>query len=214
LDRKPAVIEDDFKEGYILAPYFSEALPVFEKQESSMYLFYTNMMQAIDLGKEDRRLTGVEFNRESAERPLVRSAAPAEGPSGVTKTLADAETAYTARDLAAAKQLFLNSLSQTDQRSVQATAYYGLGRIALLEKNLDAAERLFEKSLELGPEPFDKAWDLVYLGRLALAAADQDKAAGYFQSALQLEGATAKARQEASQGLELIRQMKDNGKEL
>ena len=214
LDRKPAVIEDAFKEGYILAPYFSEALPVFEKQESSMYLFYTNMMQAIDLGKEDRRLTGVEFNRESAERPLVRSAAPAEGPSGVTKTLADAETAYTARDLAAAKQLFLNSLSQTDQRSVQATAYYGLGRIALLEKNLDAAERLFEKSLELGPEPFDKAWDLVYLGRLALAAADQDKAAGYFQSALQLEGATAKARQEASQGLELIRQMKDNGKEL
>ena len=36
-----------------------------------MYLYYTEMMQAIDLVKEDQRLTGVEFSNTSAERPAV-----------------------------------------------------------------------------------------------------------------------------------------------
>ena len=66
LDKKPGMIQAALSEGYILAPYFSEALPVYEKQESSMYLYYTEMMQAIDLVKEDRRLTGVEFSKQSA----------------------------------------------------------------------------------------------------------------------------------------------------
>ena len=88
---------------------------------------------------------------------------------------------------------------------MHASAYYGLARIALLEKDLDAAERLFQKSLESEPEAFDKAWVLVYLGRLAVAAGERDKATEYFQSALQLEGATEKARQEAKQGLELTK---------
>ena len=30
------MIQEALKEGYILAPYFAEALPVYEKQESSM----------------------------------------------------------------------------------------------------------------------------------------------------------------------------------
>ena len=207
LDHKPAMIQDALKEGYILAPYFSEALPVFEKQESSMYFYYTEMMQAIDLVKEDRRLTGVEFSKDSALRPAVRM--PAQAPpapvTGAAKTLEEAEQAYSSRELGKAKKLFLKTLEETEKPSMHASAYYGLARIALLEKDLDAAERLFQKSLDSDPQPFDKAWDLVYLGRLSVAAGDRDKAAEYFQSALQLEGATDKARQEAKQGLELTK---------
>jgi len=96
-------------------------------------------------------------------------------------------------------------LEQTDQRSVHASALYGLGRIALLQKDADAAEPLFQKALESDPEAFDKGWILVYLGRLAVGEGDRDKAAKYFQSAIDLEGATDKARQEAKQGLEITR---------
>jgi tetratricopeptide (TPR) repeat protein len=207
LDRKPGMIQEALKEGYILAPYFSEALPVYEKQESSMYLYYTEMMQAIDLVKEDQRLTGVEFSKNSAARPAVKTPAPAPppAPTGAAKTLEEAEQAYSSRELEKSKKLFLKTLEQTEKRSVHASAYYGLARIALLEKDLDAAERLFQKSLESEPEAFDKAWVLVYLGRLSVAAGDRDKAMEYFQSALQLEGATDKARQEAKQGLELTK---------
>jgi tetratricopeptide (TPR) repeat protein len=207
LDHKPGAIQEALQEGYILAPYFAEALPVYEKQESSMYLYYTEMIQAIDLVKEDRRLTGVEFSKNSAARPVVKTQAPAPPPpaTGAAKTLEEAEQAYSSRELAKSKTLFLKTLEQTEKRSVHASAYYGLARIALLEKDLDAAERLFQKSLDSEPEAFDKAWVLVYLGRLSVAAGERDKAMEYFQSALQLEGATDKARQEAKQGLELTK---------
>jgi tetratricopeptide (TPR) repeat protein len=207
LDHRPAEIQEALREGYILAPYFSEALPVYEKQESSMYLYYTEMMQAIDLVKEDRRLTGIEFSKDSAARPAVRmpAAAPPAAPTGAAKTLEEAEQAYGARDLKRSKQLFLKTLQETEKPSVHASAYYGLARIALLEKDLDAAERLFQKALESEPEAFDKGWILVYLGRLSVAAGEIDKATEFFQNALQLEGATDKARQEAKQGLELAK---------
>jgi tetratricopeptide (TPR) repeat protein len=200
LDHKPAVIQDALKEGMILAPYFAEALPVYEKQESSMMLYYKEMIQAIDLVKEDKRLTNVEFAKTASERPAVPAAA-APAPTGAAKTLQDAEAAYSARELEKAKTLFLQILQQTDNKPLHASAYNGLGRTALLEKDLDAAERLFQKSLDSDPEPFDKAWDHVYLGRLSLAAGEKEAAAKHFQTALELEGATEKAKQEAQQGL-------------
>jgi tetratricopeptide (TPR) repeat protein len=206
IDHKPAMVQQAFAEGYILAPYFAEALPVYEKQESSMFLYYKEMVQAIDVVKEDRRLTGVEFSKTSTERPVVKTApAPAPEPVGAAKTLAEAEATYSSRELAKSKALFLKVLEQTEKRSVHASAYYGLARIALIEKDLDSAERLFQKSLESEPEAFDKAWDLVYLGRLAIGQGDRDRAIQYFESVLKLEGATEKARTDARQGLELTK---------
>ena len=69
LDKKPGMVQDALKEGLILAPYFGEALPVYEKQEVGMPLYYKEMMQAIDVVKEDKRLTSVEFDKTSAARP-------------------------------------------------------------------------------------------------------------------------------------------------
>jgi tetratricopeptide (TPR) repeat protein len=216
LDRRPGGIDEALKEGYILAPYFGEALAKYEKQETSMYLYYTEMIQAIDLGKEDRRLSEVNFNRESTERPLARVAQPVEAPlDPLAKTLADGEKAFTERNLAEAKQLFLRVLNESSKRSLHASAYYGLGRVALMEKHLDEAETLFEKSLASEPEPFDRAWDMVYLGKLILAMTEPDlaKATEYFQGVMSMEGATDKARQEAKLGLEQINKSKDNPKE-
>jgi tetratricopeptide (TPR) repeat protein len=205
LDHKPAVVQDALMEGYILAPYFAETLPVYEKQESSMMLYYKEMVQAIDVVKEDRRLANVEFAKVEKARPAVPVApVPAPTPAGAAKTLQDAEAAYSARDLQKAKALFLKILEQTDSKPLHASAYYGLGRAALLEKDLDAAERLFQKSLDSEPEPFDKAWDHVYLGRLSIAAGDKDAAEKHLKAALEVDGATEKARQEAQQLLQQI----------
>jgi tetratricopeptide (TPR) repeat protein len=206
LDHKPSVVQDALREGYILTPYFAEALPVYEKQESSMLLYYKEMIQAIDLVKEDKRLTTVQFDKEAAARPLVKAPPPAPEPpvTGAAKTLKDAEEAYGARQLEKAKQLFQSVLQQTDKLPQHASAYYGLGRIALLEKNLDDAERFFEKSLTCEPDPFDRGWVTVYLGRLAVAEGDKEKAQKLLTSVLQMEGATDKAKQEAKGLLETI----------
>jgi hypothetical protein len=57
LDRDPAAIERALYQGFILAPYFSEALLLYEKQEQSMLVYYPEMMGAIDANTPDRRRT-------------------------------------------------------------------------------------------------------------------------------------------------------------
>ena len=206
LDKKPEAAQQALREGFILAPYFAEQLPVYEKQEQAMVLYYPQMISAIDLYKEEKRLASVEFTRETAVR-AVRVAPAAPPPlTGAAKTLDEAEQLYTARDIEKAKKQYLAVLEQTDQKSLHATAYYGLARIAALEKDPETADRLFRKSLEQMPEPQVKAWDLVYLGKLSMAAGERENAAEFFQNALQVEGASEKARDEAQKGLQQTKQ--------
>jgi tetratricopeptide (TPR) repeat protein len=208
LDHKPGVIAEALKEGYILAPYFSEALPVYEKQQSTMLVYYKDMVSAIDVYKEDKRLSSVDFSKEAAASKVVRggehTAAPEPEPDAAARTLEEAEDAYTVRNLEKAHELFEKVLQLSDKLPVHASAYYGLGRIAILQKNLDEAERLFQKSLESEPAPFDRGWDMVYLARLALAAGEKEQAGKLLNGVLQLEGATDKAKDQAHQLLQQI----------
>jgi tetratricopeptide (TPR) repeat protein len=204
LDRRPEGVQEALHQGYILTPYFAEQLPVYEKQEQAMLYYYPTLVGAIDLKVEDARLSKVEFAKQPAARAVVPVPAPAAPPppTGAAKTLDDAEELYTARDLDKAKKLYLDVLQQTDNQVMHAAAYYGLARIATLQRDPELAERLFNKTLELQPEPQVKAWTLVYLGRLSVAAGDRPQAAQYFQSALKVEGASPAAQQAASQGVE------------
>ena len=199
---KPAMVEQALKEGFILAPFFAEQLPLYEKQEQSMRFFYPDMIEALDLKKEEKRLENVQF----AEARPVRKAkvVPAERKvelTGPHKTLEEAEDLYTKRDLEAARQKFLKSLQETGEKPLHAKSYYGLARIAALEKDPELAERLFRKALECDPDGYTKAWTHVYLGRLAEAAGERERAAAEYQAALAVEGASAAARQGAEKGL-------------
>jgi tetratricopeptide (TPR) repeat protein len=210
LDRKPEGVQQALRQGYILTPYFAEQLPLFEKDGQAMNLYYPDMVKAIDVFKEDKRLTNLEFDKEPPKPALAAAPARAAAPpplGGAAKTLDDAERLYLARDedkdnLEKARKLYLDALLQTGDPPLQASAYYGLARIALLQKDPDAAEQLFHKALDSRPEAQVKAWALVYLGRLSLAAADRDQAAGYFQQALQVDGSSDMARKAASEGFQ------------
>ena len=173
-----------------------------------MRFYYPEMVQAIDLRKEDARLSQVEFSKEAPVKTVKSAPASAPEPPPLTvaaKTLDEGEKLYTARDLGKAKETFLRVLRETAEKPMHAKAYYGLARIALLEKQPDTAEQLFQKTLELEPDPQDKAWVYVYLGRLAELAGEQgehEQAVKYYQSALAVTGASEKARETARQGLQ------------
>ena len=212
LDHKPEGVQAALREGYILAPYFAEHLAAYEKQEQSMAFYYSDLVGAIDVVKEDKRLSNVEFNREETVRTV--KSAPQPGPvgtpaplTGAAKTLEEAEQTYTARDLDTAKKLYLDVLQQTDSPPMHAAVYYGLARIAVLQQDPETAEKLFEKTLESQPEAQVKAWALVYLGRLSMAAGDREQAVKHFQDALKVDGASLPARQAAELGVrQLLRQ--------
>lgn len=213
MDRRPEGIQQALRQGYILTPYFAEALPAYEKQEQPMKSYYPDMVMAIDLMKEEKRLADVEFDKQAAVSALVKSPAPPSPPpptplTGAAKTLDDAERLWGARNedatnLEKAKKLYLDILTQTAEPPLHAAAYYGLARIAALQKDPETAEQFFQKTLEWQPEPQVKAWALVYLGRLSLAASDRDQAVQYFQESLKVDGASETARKAATEGLQV-----------
>jgi tetratricopeptide (TPR) repeat protein len=211
LDKQPALANQAMREGYILTAYFAEQLQAYLKQEQAMRFYYPEMIAAIDLKREDARLSQIEFVSEAPVRQakVVEAPRPPE-PKGASKTLALAEQLYTDRDLEAARQLFLKALEETGDRPLHAQAYYGLARIAAREKNPEMAERLFEKTLESDPQPQVKAWALVYLARLSDAAGDREQATRRYREALTVEGASPAAHEAAEQGVQQSFEKKSN----
>jgi tetratricopeptide (TPR) repeat protein len=204
LDNKPAAVQEALHQGYILAPYFYEALGVYQKQEQSMLLYYTSMVQAIDLLKEDARLSTVQFDKVEPpvekEPPLPPPPPPAT--PTVVVTLKHAEDFLKTQDLDNAEKLFQQALSQSDSKPTQAAAFYGLARVALAKGEPEDGEQFLGKTLASEPEAQIRAWALVYLGKLRLEVADRPKAMQYFQDALTVAGASELALQEARKGLE------------
>ncbi|MBL8226882.1 MAG: hypothetical protein JNL98_00330 [Bryobacterales bacterium] len=204
-ERRQQWIDQAAAEGFVLVPYFSDALAGYEKQEQALRLYFPEIINGIDLKKEDKRFENFEFARTPFQRK-PRHTCQQEEPatvSGVDKTLEDAETLFNARprQLAESRKLFLAALQDTDDKSKRAKAYYGLARIATLEKDPDLAERQFKRVLELEPDPFTKAWTLVYLGNLSDHAGEIERATEYYNAAAAVKGASAKAIEQADRGL-------------
>ncbi|MBI4873981.1 MAG: tetratricopeptide repeat protein [Acidobacteria bacterium] len=201
--RRQAMVGQALKQGFILTPHFAEQLPAYEKQERAMRYFVLDMIEAISLKREEQRLENFEFAPSRAVRKakVVAPQEKAAEPVGVYKTLDEAERLYSARELPRAKEAFLRGLKETGEKRLHAKSYYGLARIAALEKDPELAERLFHKTLECDPDGYTKAWTRVYLGRLSEAAGERDRAAGHYRAALAVEGGSVAARQGAEKGL-------------
>jgi predicted negative regulator of RcsB-dependent stress response len=202
--RQQAMVDEALREGYVLTPYFAEQLPVYEKQQESMRIFFPDMVNAIDLRKEERRIQSVQFAAQARVRK-AKGVAPAPPPpelTGARKTLEEAENLYDHRDLEKAKQAYTRLLQETDEAPLHAASYYGLARIAVLQKDPELAERLFLKAVESGPEPQVRAWSEVYLGRLSDAAGERAEAVKHYKEALAVDGASAMARDAAQKGMQ------------
>jgi TolA-binding protein len=200
--KREEMIQQAMREGYILTAGLFEGLPAYEKQETAMRLYYPQLIDAIDLRKEDRRLASIEFVQQRAAR-VVR-VTPAERKvelTGPAKTLDQAEQKYNEKQYPQAKELFLQLLRDSDQSAFQAKAYFGLARIAALDRDPETSDRLFRKTLELQPEADIQAWSLLYLGRLADAQGNRDEARQHYEAVLKVTGAPPKVKAAAEQGI-------------
>ena len=168
-----------------------------------MRLYFPDLIAAIDLEREEKRLDHIDFVSERTSRKVrtvTKEIAPSE-PTGIDKAVAEAEKAYTDRDLTRSRELYLAVLKETERKPIHAKAYYGLARITVLERDPETADRLFRKVLELEPDPETKSWSLLYLGRLADSQKQHDEAVEHYKAALAVEGAPESVRKAAEQGL-------------
>jgi predicted negative regulator of RcsB-dependent stress response len=196
---RDAFVNQAMRDGYILTAAFAELLPKYEKQQDAFRLYYPDLIAAVDVKKEQKRLKTVEFAQSAAPRVIAPPAKlelpPAE------QTLESAEGVYEQGDYENAKKLFKKVFEQTTDKSMQGRAYYGLARIAVHENEKDQAVELFKRTADDNPNPAITAWAHVYLGRLAMAAGNPDNATTQFKLALSIDGASAMAREAAQNGL-------------
>ncbi len=200
---KQAVIDQALREGYVLAPHFAEQLVKYEAQDAGMRVYIPAMISAIDFRREERRLSNVEFSsvrpvRKAKEVPRPK---PPE-PTAVQKRIAEADQLYADKKYPQAKEIYLKLTEDSSEPSARALGFYGLARIAALEKNPELAEKLFLRVLESSPDPQTGAWSHVYLGRLSDLAGEREQAAEHYRAALAIEGATPGARDAAQNGLQ------------
>ncbi len=136
-----------------------------------MRFYLEDMIGALDLqarGYPHRRDGRFRCRSADSFRPAGRRCLPRLpelSPSG--QTLEKAEELYLKRSLDDAKNLYLKSLEQRGSAVEHAQAWYGLARIAVLQKQPDAAVKLFEKTLGASPDDPTRAWSWIYLARLS-----------------------------------------------
>ena len=199
---RAALVEAALKEGYVLTPVFSELLPDYEKQEQSLRLYFPELIKGINLRKEAKRLESVDFVKTKPVRKARVVEAPAPPPlTGFSKTIDDADVLIEKRELAPARELLLGVLKETDDKKWHGRAYFGLARIATLQKDPETGFKLFETTLETSPEGSIQAWSHYYLGRLSELANEPDNALKHFDSALATQGISPKTRGLVEQAL-------------
>jgi len=197
-----ALVNQAVSEGFVLTAGLADGLEMYEQQPESLRLYFPDLLGQIDLDREERRLQRVEFVK-TAPAHMAPHAPPPPAPvlSASQKVLAEAEDLYAARNLAAAQDRYRELLAQPAENTVHARAYYGLARIAALNRNPELAEKLFQKTLEMSPDDATKSWAYLYLGRLSDAAGEREQAEKQYRAALAIRGAPEQVRAAAEKGL-------------
>ena len=200
--KKQELVNEAVSQGFVLVPGLADGLAEYEKQPESLRNYFPDLLGQIDLDREDRRLQKVQF-AQTAPVHRAKEAPPPPAPvlSAAANTLAEAESLYASRNLAAARDKYQKVLQQAGDNPVHARAYYGLARIAALNRDPELAEKLFEKTLEMSPDDDTKSWAHLYLGRLSDAAGERDQAEKHYRAALAVPGAPPQVKTAAEKGL-------------
>jgi tetratricopeptide (TPR) repeat protein len=203
-DERQDRVKQALEEGYILTPYFAEQLPFYEKQETAMRLYLPDLVSAVDVKKEGKRLEAFQFRATPAEGKIV-TAGRTPDLTPAQQALLDGEKQADDKSYDRAKSSFLRVLQASDEKTLHSKAYFGLGRIAVLQKDPESAEKLFQKALDSQPEPSTASWARYYLGRLAELSGNSGQASEHFQAVLDQKGASPAAQREAGKALAALK---------
>jgi tetratricopeptide (TPR) repeat protein len=188
-------IDDADKQGYVLTPYFYDALGKFDKTSVGLRDGYTDLVGSIEVGKEMKRVSQIKF-ASAADPELVRSTdRPGE------HFLLDAERRLAAGDREGAQKLAQKALDQQTEDS--GRALFILAEVATANRDIDGARKYFERALQTAHEVKLIAWSHIYLGRIFDLQEDRPAAVDQYRAALDAAGAALpEARLAAQRGLD------------
>jgi tetratricopeptide (TPR) repeat protein len=188
-------IDEADKEGYVLTRYFYDALVKFEKDPAGMRDAYPSLVGSIDVGKEMKRASLVQFSGEAAPELLHLAGRRNE------HLLLNAERRLAAGDPETAQKLAQQALDEQEEDS--GHALFILAEVATANRDMDGARKYFEQALQTAHEPKVIAWSHIYLGRIFDLKEDRFAALDQYRAALDTAGgALPEAKKAAQKGLE------------
>lgn len=212
---REAALQANDADGYVMVRPLFLGLTGYEQSELSLHDYYPDLVRGIDLKAEQTRITAIQFApeqtaaeaKELANEALARKRTRAavatvpDDPAAIA-ALTDGEKHIAERDPRAAESSFLSVLAKYPD---QPRAWYGIGLVALLDRDAEKAKQVFGR-LTTGEhaashDPMVMAWSHVYLGRIFEDEGQLDRAKTEYQAVLTVQGAPAQAQQAAQKGL-------------
>jgi tetratricopeptide (TPR) repeat protein len=163
--------------GLILVRYFYDALGDFARQESSMTLYYKQMILDIDPRKEEKRLFGVKFTSRPPAPPAKASPALSEE----DRLLDQGDNLFFQGKYNEAKPAYQAVLEKIDPKN--ARALYGLAVVYANTRKPDLADEYFQKTLSTARDLRIVTWSHIYLGRLYDLRGKRDDALTQYRAA-------------------------------
>jgi len=187
-------LEEDDKEGYILTRYFYDAMIKFEKDAAGMRNAYPDLVGSIEVGKEMKRASQIQFAEEASPELLRLPGKKDE------KLLLSAERRLAAGDPETAQKLAQKALDEQQEDS--GRALFILAEVATANRDMDGARAFFERALESAHEPKVIAWSHIYLGRIYDLREDRFAALEQYRAALIASSTLPEAKLAAQKGLD------------
>lgn len=199
LGQQDQAVQDSMAQGFVLTRYFYERLLDFEKDDIGFRNALPLMLAQIDVPKEKKRASMVEFANQ-ADPELLQLPSPKEG-----KLLSTAEDRLTAGDAAMAEKLAKQALAEKTEDP--GRALFILAEISL-NGNMDSAQDYFQQALKVTAEPKVVAWSHIYLGRILDLRDDKEngplraEAVAHYKAAVSASDALPEAKAAAQKGLD------------
>lgn len=186
-------VDDAVKQGYILTRHFYNAVVAFEKDPAGIRSEYADIINAVDIKKEEKAAAEVQF-AGNATPELVRLSRPEE-----RRLLITAEERLSAGDPKGAQQLAQAALEK--KIGDPGRALFILAEVAVANRNRDGAEDNFQKAIAASNDPKVVAWSHVYLGRILDMKEDREAAVEQYRAALIAGGSLPEVKSAAERGL-------------
>jgi hypothetical protein len=192
-------VDSSMSQGFVLTRYFYESLPVYEKGEVGFRNAVGTMIVKIDVRKEQRRASQIQF-ASAADPELLQLAKPKE-----SKLLITAQEKLSAGDPEGAEKLAKQALAEKSEDS--GRALFILAQISL-RHDIDGAKNYFEQALKATNDPKVVAWSHIYLGRILdlqdnqQNGPDRAEAVEHYKSAVGASDTLPEAKSAAEAGLQ------------
>ncbi|HET9408599.1 MAG TPA: DUF4932 domain-containing protein [Candidatus Sulfotelmatobacter sp.] len=187
-------VDDAVKQGYILTHYFYDTLAAFEKDPVGIRGAYSDFLENIDLKKEAKAASEVQF-ASAASPELLQLSRPEE-----RQMLVTAEKRLKAGDPKGAQDLAQQALEK--KIGDQGRALFILAQVAVANKDMAGARDNFQKAIEQAKDPKVVAWSHLYLGRILDLKDDREAALNEYRAALNIGSQLPEVKAAAQRGLE------------